>query len=69
MSAPTTRPSRRLAIARMCRECTTGRPADPGISRAIANTRKALARYVGNGGHVPAWFPPSLVHLLEAPTA
>jgi len=45
---------------------TAGRPADPGITRAIANTRSALARYVANGGHIPSWFPPSLTALLEA---
>ena len=46
---------------------TTGRPADPGITRAIDHTRKALARYLGNGGRVPSWFPPSLAALLQAP--
>ena len=48
---------------------TAGQPADPGIARALTNTRRALSRYIGDGGRVPAWVPPSLAALLtERPT-
>ena len=44
---------------------TVCRPADPGIARALTNTRRALARYIARGGRVPAWVPPSLAALIQ----
>jgi len=38
---------------------------DPQISRAIANTRSVLARYLASGSDVPAWLPESIVNLLN----
>ena len=46
---------------------TAGQPADAGITRAIANTRRALARHLDNGGRVPAWLPASVLALLQGP--
>ena len=43
-------------------------PADPQISRAIANTRSALARHLEHGGHTPTWLPASVLALLQEPT-
>jgi hypothetical protein len=43
---------------------TAGRPDDPGIGRALVKLRSQLARYVDHGGHVPEWFPPSLLKAL-----
>jgi hypothetical protein len=37
---------------------TAGKPADPGISRAINNTRRALAYHLEHGGRTPTKWPP-----------
>jgi len=46
---------------------TAGKPDDPGIGRALVKLRSQLARYVGSGGHVPGWFPASLLRALGEP--
>ena len=46
---------------------TVCRPADPGIARALANTRRALGRYIAHGGQVPEWVPASLAEALKEP--
>jgi hypothetical protein len=43
-----------------------GKP-DAGISRAITNTRRAIARYLEHGGRTPAWVPVSVANLLKEP--
>jgi len=48
---------------------TAGKPHDPQISRAITNTRRALARHLQHGGHAPAWLPESIISLLKEPIA
>jgi hypothetical protein len=45
---------------------TVGCPADHGITRALANTKRALARYLAGGCHVPAWMPAKLLETIEA---
>ena len=44
---------------------TAGKPADPGISRALVKLRSHIARYVDHGGHVPEWFPASLLKAIS----
>jgi hypothetical protein len=46
---------------------TAGKPDDPGIGRALVKLRSQLARYVARGGHVPRWFPASLLRALGEP--
>jgi hypothetical protein len=46
---------------------TSGKPDDPGIARALVKLRCQLARYVDRGGHVPEWFPASLLKALGEP--
>ena len=46
---------------------TAGKPDDPGIGRALVKLRSQLARYVDRGGHVPGWFPASLLKALGEP--
>jgi hypothetical protein len=46
---------------------TVGQPADPQITRAITNTRRALARYLATGAAVPRWLPASVLALLKEP--
>ena len=46
-----------------------GRPYDPQIARALTNTQRALARYVGHGGRAPEWLPASLLEALKEPLA
>jgi hypothetical protein len=43
-----------------------GKP-DAGISRAITNTRRAIARYLEHGRRTPAWLPASVLALLKEP--
>jgi len=38
-----------------------GKPDDPGIGRALVKLRSQLAHYIAHGGHVPEWFPASLL--------
>jgi hypothetical protein len=45
-----------------------GKP-DAGISRAITNTRRAIARYLEHGGRAPEWLPASVLTLLKEPVA
>jgi len=47
---------------------TAAQPADPAITRAITNTRQALARYLATGAAVPRWLPPSVLALLKEPS-
>jgi hypothetical protein len=44
-----------------------GKPDDPGIGRALVKLRSQLARYVDHGGHVPEWFPASLLKAIGEP--
>jgi hypothetical protein len=44
---------------------TAGKPADPSITRAVANTRKALGNYLKHSSTAPAWLPQSIVDLLQ----
>lgn len=44
-----------------------GKPDDPQIARCLLKLRCQLARYLGGGGHVPAWFPASLLKALGEP--
>jgi len=46
---------------------TSGKPDDPGIGRALVKLRSQLGRFVGSGGHVPPWFPASLLKALGEP--
>jgi hypothetical protein len=46
---------------------TAGKPADPGISRALVKLRSHIARYVDHGGHVPEWIPASLLKAIGEP--
>jgi hypothetical protein len=46
---------------------TTGKPADPQISRSLVKLRSMLARFIGNGGAVPSWFPPKLLEAIGEP--
>ena len=46
---------------------TAGKPDDPGISRALVKLRSQLARYVDRDGHVPSWFPASLLKAIGEP--
>lgn len=46
---------------------TAGKPADPQITRAITNTRSALARYLERNGTAPAWLPASVLELINTP--
>ena len=46
---------------------TTGRPDVPGIARALKKLRYQLAQFIARGGHVPAWFPASLLKALGEP--
>ena len=46
-----------------------GRPYDPQIARALTNTQRALARYMGHGGRAPEWLPASLLEALKEPLA
>ena len=46
-----------------------GRPYDSQISRSLVKLRSQLARYVGHGGHVPEWFPKSLLEALKEPSS
>ena len=48
---------------------TTGRPDDPGISRALVKLRSQLARYIDHDGQVPNWLPASLLEALKEPLA
>jgi len=48
---------------------TAGKPCDPQIARALTNTRRALARYVGSVGRVPEWLPASLLEALKEPSS
>jgi hypothetical protein len=45
---------------------TTGGPPDPQVSRALANTRRALSRYLEHGNAAPAWLPHSILTLITA---
>jgi hypothetical protein len=45
---------------------TAGRPDDPQIARALGKLRSQIARYVDRGGHVPEWFPKSLLEAIHA---
>jgi hypothetical protein len=44
---------------------TAGRPDDPQISRSLAKLRSQLAQFIAHGGHVPAWFPASLLEAIN----
>jgi hypothetical protein len=44
-----------------------GRPVDPQISRSLVKLRSMLARFIGNGGAVPSWFPPKLLEAIGEP--
>ncbi len=44
-----------------------GRPDDPGIGRALVKLRSQLALYLEQGGHVPEWFPASLLKAIGEP--
>ena len=46
---------------------TSGKPDDPQISRSLVKLRSQLARHVDHGGHVPEWFPASLLKALGEP--
>jgi hypothetical protein len=46
---------------------TAGKPDDPGIARALVKLRSQLAHYVDRGGHVPGWFPASLLKAIGEP--
>ena len=48
---------------------TAGKPDDRQISRSLVKLRSQLARYVGHGGHVPEWFPKSLLEALKEPSS
>jgi hypothetical protein len=50
----------------IARFITAGGTPDPQISRAIANTRRALARYLERNNAAPAWLPQSLIDLIAA---
>jgi len=43
---------------------TAGKPDDPQIAHALVKLRRQLARYAQHGGHVPEWFPKSLLAAL-----
>jgi len=53
----------------IARWLTSGRPYDPQISRSLAKLRSQLARYIDHGGHVPEWFPASLLEALKEPSS
>ena len=46
---------------------TAGRPDDPQILRSLVKLRGHLARYIDRSGHVPQWFPASLLKALGKP--
>ena len=40
---------------------------DPAITRSLDKLRSMLANYVKRGGHVPSWFPSSLLKVIGSP--
>jgi hypothetical protein len=59
--------ARRMLDGSIAAWLTAGRPDDPGIARALKKLRSQLAQFVAHGGHVPSWFPASLLKAIGEP--